>query len=118
MKTVQWSRLHPQRRRELARGKRGKSDLAYPGAGSQLAFARLATALAFVSTAAMAVGALAIRTLAIRSLRLKDGEIERLKIGELEVGRLRVRELIREDRQESGSVPVAEVPGVTGGAGI
>ena len=112
MKTVQWIRLHPQRSRELARGRRPKGELAQAGAGSQLAFARLATALAFVSTAAMAVGALAIRTLAIRALRMKDGEIERLKIGELEVGRLRVRELIREDRQESGSVHAAEVPGV------
>ena len=113
MRTVQWTRRHPPRKRDIARGKRPKGELAYPGAASQLAFARLATALAFVSTAAMAVGALAIRTLAIGTLRMKDGEIERLKIDELEVGRLRVRELLREDRQEeSGSVSAAEEPGV------
>lgn len=63
---------------------------------TQLAFARVATALTLVSTAALAVGALAIGRLAIRSLRLKEGSVERLRIGELEVERLRVRELIRE----------------------
>jgi len=53
----------------------------YPSAGSQIAFARVATALAVMS-----VGALAI----------VSGRIDRLSIDELDVNRLRVRELITE----------------------
>jgi hypothetical protein len=50
--------------------KRERTELTYPKAGAQLAFARAATALAAA------------------------GSIDRLAIQELEVGRLRVRELV------------------------
>jgi hypothetical protein len=71
----------------------------YPRAGSQLAFARMATALAWMSigglaVGAMSIGALAIRALAVKRLALGKGTIGRLKIEELEVGRLHVRELV------------------------
>ena len=68
----------------------------YPRVGRQLAFARVATALALVSTGALAVGAVAVARLATRALAIKEGRIERLVIAELEVGRLRVEELITE----------------------
>ena len=43
-------------------------EMVYPAAGSQLAFVRVATALAVVSVGALAIGALAVGRLAIRSL--------------------------------------------------
>jgi hypothetical protein len=69
-----------------------------PPVDRQLAFARVATALAVTSMGALAVGALAIGRLAIKGLRVQDGRIERLVIEELEVSSLRVRELITEQK--------------------
>jgi len=66
----------------------------YPIAGSQLAFARVATALAVCGIGALAIGALAVGRLAIKRLVLTHGAIDRLSINELEVKRLLVRELI------------------------
>ena len=70
--------------------KRGRS-------GGQIAVARVATALAFVSAGALAVGAVAIGALAIGRFAvgrfvLKSGEIDRLLIRELQVNSLRVKE--------------------------
>ena len=65
-----------------------------PPFGSQVAFARLATALALTGLGAVAIGALAIRALVV-----KRGRIQRLDIEELEVGRLHVRELIVDQEQ-------------------
>ena len=73
-----------------------RKPIVYPPAGSQLAFARIATAFAVLSVGALAIGALAVGALSIRRLALGDGRIRRLSIDELEVGRLRVRELITE----------------------
>lgn len=70
--------------------------LAYPRAGSQLAFARVATALAVVSVGALAIGSLAVGRLAIKRVAIASGRIDRLSINELEVNRLRVHELITE----------------------
>jgi hypothetical protein len=64
----------------------------YPRAGRQIAFARLATALAVTSMGALAVGAMAIGRLAIKGVVMQHGRIERLSIGELEVERLVVRD--------------------------
>ena len=77
-------------------------EVRYPSTGRQIAFARVATALAVMSLGALAVGALAIGRMVIRSLNIRDGRIGRLSIDELEVGRLRVQELIteREQRQQ------------------
>ncbi len=74
-------------------------QMRYPLAGRQIAFARLATALALMSVGALAIGALAIGRLVVRSLNIRDGRISRLSIEELEVGRLRVQELITEREQ-------------------
>ena len=63
---------------------------------SQVAFARVATALAVMSVGALAIGALAIRRLSVQSLRLTDGSIGRLQVEELEIGRLRFREWLDE----------------------
>src|SRR5215207_1383148 len=76
-----------------------------PLVGAQVALARAATGLGWMSLGALAVGAtavgaVAIGALAIRALAIKRGRIGRLDIEELEVGRLRVRELIVEQRHE------------------
>ena len=73
--------------------------------GAQVAFARAATGLGWMSLGALAVGAtatgaVAIGALAIRALAVRRGRIGRLEIDELEVGRLRVKELVVEQRQE------------------
>jgi hypothetical protein len=73
--------------------------------GAQVAFARAATGLGWMSLGALAVGAtatgaVAIGALAVRALAVKRGRIGRLEIEELEVGRLRVKELIVERREE------------------
>ena len=65
-----------------------------PPFGAQVAFARVATGLAWTALGALgvgasAVGAMAIGALAIRALAVKRGRIQRLDIEELEVGRLR-----------------------------
>jgi hypothetical protein len=65
-----------------------------PPFGRELAFVRLATALALTALGAVAIGALAIRALFV-----KRGRIERLDIEELEVGRLHVRELVVDQEQ-------------------
>jgi hypothetical protein len=65
-----------------------------PATGSQLAFARVATAFAMVSIGALAVGAVAIGALTIRRLALGTGRIRRLSIDELDVGKLHVRERV------------------------
>jgi hypothetical protein len=75
-----------------------------PPFGRQVAFARVATGLAWTGLGALAVGAsaagaLAIGALAIRALAVKRGRIERLDIEELEVGRLHVRELVVEQER-------------------
>jgi hypothetical protein len=75
-----------------------------PPFGAQVAFARVATGLAWTGLGALAVGAsaagaVAIGALAIRALAVKRGRIERLEIEELEVGRLHVRELVVEREQ-------------------
>src|SRR5215217_3951168 len=75
-----------------------------PPVGAQVAFARVATGLAWTSLGALAVGAsaagaVAIGALAIRALAVKRGRIQRLDIEELEVGRLHVRELVVEQEQ-------------------
>ena len=54
--------------------------------GAQVAFARAAAGLGWMSLGALAVGAVAIGALAIRALAVKRGKIERLEIEELEVG--------------------------------
>jgi hypothetical protein len=78
-----------------------------PPFGAQVAFARVATGLAWTALGALgvgasAVGALAIGALAIRALAVKRGRIQRLDIEELEVGRLHVRELVVEQEQRMG----------------
>jgi hypothetical protein len=80
-----------------------------PPFGAQVAFARVATGLAWTGLGALAVGAsaagaMAIGALAIRALAVKRGRIQRLDIEELEVGRLHVRELVVEQEQK----PVVE----------
>jgi hypothetical protein len=90
-------------------GKRGKErtmkkmrrarQVEQPPFGTQVAFARMATALAVTGLGAVAIGAVAIRALAV-----KRGRIERLDIEELEVGRLHVRELVVEQERR----PVVE----------
>ena len=80
-----------------------------PKFGAQVAFARVATGLAWTGLGALAVGvsaagAVAIGALAIRALAVKRGRIQRLDIEELEVGRLHVRELVVEREQK----PVVE----------
>ena len=86
----------------LLRRREAVQEVRYPSTGRQIAFARVATALALMSVGALAVGALAIGRMVIRSLNIRDGRIGRLSIDELEVGRLRVQELIteREQRQQ------------------
>lgn len=69
-------------------------QLSYPRTGSQLAFARAATALAVMSVGAFAIGALAVRWMAIKQLAVEGASIKRLHIGELEVDRLKVNETI------------------------
>ncbi|MEJ2366440.1 MAG: hypothetical protein P8017_17530 [Deltaproteobacteria bacterium] len=73
-----------------------RKKLTNPSAGTQLAFRRVATALAVLSIGALATGAVAIGALAIRRLALGTGRIGRLSIDDLEVGKLRVRESITE----------------------
>jgi hypothetical protein len=78
-----------------------------PKFGAQVAFARVATGLAWTGLGALAVGAsaagaVAIGALAIRALAVKRGRIGRLNIEELEVGRLHVRELVVEQEQRMG----------------
>jgi hypothetical protein len=75
-----------------------------PPFGAQVAFARVATGLAWTGLGALAVGAsaagaMAIGALAIRALAVKRGRIKRLDIEELEVGRLHVRELVVEQER-------------------
>jgi hypothetical protein len=72
------------------------SKVVYPRAGAQLAFARVATALAVFGIGALSIGALALGAVAINRLAIRSGKIKRLAIDDLEVGRLRVKELIRE----------------------
>jgi hypothetical protein len=78
--------------------------VAQPKFGAQVAFARVATGLAWTGLGALAVGAsaagaMAIGALAIRALAVKRGRIGRLDIEELEVGRLHVRELVVEQER-------------------
>jgi len=78
-----------------------------PPFGAQVAFARVATGLAWTALGALGVGAsaagaMAIGALAIRALAVKRGRIQRLDIEELEVGRLHVRELVVEQEQRMG----------------
>jgi hypothetical protein len=66
------------------------------GRSAQPAVARIATAVAFVSTGALAVGAMAIGAYAIGRLAIgrfvvKSGQIDRLVINELEVNSLRLK---------------------------
>ena len=68
-------------------------------AGSPLALARAATALAVVSVGALAIGALAIGRLAIKRVVIDGATLKRLRIGELEVDRVRVNEPIVVARQ-------------------
>jgi hypothetical protein len=73
--------------------------------GAQVAFARAATGLGWMSLGALAVGAtaagaVAIGALAIRALAVKRGRIGRLEIDELEVGRFLVKELVVERRED------------------
>jgi hypothetical protein len=80
-----------------------------PPFGAQVAFARVATGLAWTGLGALAVGAsaagaVAIGALAIRALAVKRGRIGRLDIEDLEVGRLHVREMVVEQEQR----PVVE----------
>jgi hypothetical protein len=82
--------------------------VAQPKFGAQVAFARVATGLAWTGLGALAVGAsaagaMAIGALAIRALAVKRGRIGRLDIEELEVGRLHVRELVVEQEQRAGA---------------
>src|SRR5215211_5626046 len=75
--------------------------------GAQVAFARVATGLAWTALGALVVGAsaagaVAIGALAIRALAVKRGRIQCLDIEELEVGRLHVRELVVEQEQRMG----------------
>ncbi|HVL74706.1 MAG TPA: hypothetical protein VM406_01715 [Noviherbaspirillum sp.] len=84
-------------------GVMGDHELSYPRAGSQLAFARAATALAVVSVGAFAIGALAVRWLAIKQLAIEGAAIKRLRIGELEVDRLQVNETITQHQPSSPS---------------
>jgi hypothetical protein len=84
-----------------------------PKFGAQVAFARVATMLAWTGLGALAVGAsvagaVAIGALAIRALAVKRGRIQRLDIEELEVGRLHVRELVVEREQRPVVEPVVE----------
>src|SRR5215211_1778783 len=65
-----------------------------PPFARQVAFARLATALALTGLGAVAIGALVIRALVVKRAR-----IQRLDIEELEVGRLHVRELVVEQER-------------------
>jgi hypothetical protein len=77
----------------------------YPKAGSQLAFARMATAFALFSIGALSIGAIAIGALAIKRFALDAGRIKRLSIEELDVGRLRVRETISDSEARRSSRP-------------
>ena len=65
--------------------------VSYPRTGSQLAFARVATALAFVFVRALAIGALAVGRMAVGALAIRQGRIERLFIDQLDVRRLHFR---------------------------
>lgn len=78
-----------------------------PPFGWQVAFARAATALGWMSLGASAAGALAIGVLAIRALAIRGGRIERLEIRKLEVGRLRARELVVEQEERGPREGVA-----------
>jgi hypothetical protein len=73
-----------------------KRELTHPSTGSQIAFARVATALALVSVGALAAGAVAVGSLAIRRLAVGEASLKKLRIEELEVERLRVKELIQD----------------------
>jgi hypothetical protein len=78
-----------------------------PPFGVQVAFARVATGLAWTALGTLAVGASAagavvIGALAIRALAVKRGRIQCLDIGELEVSRLHVRELVVEQEPRMG----------------
>src|SRR5215208_3901661 len=72
-----------------------------PPFGAQVAFARVATGLAWTALGALAVGASAVGAgamgaLALRALAVKRGMIQRLDRVELGLGRLHVRELVVE----------------------
>ena len=80
--------------RTMHKLRRARRQIEQPPFGRQVAFARIATALALTS-----LGAVAIGVVVIRALRVKRGSIEHLDIEELEVGRLHVRELVVEQEQ-------------------
>lgn len=68
-----------------------------PRTEAQIAFARVATALAAMATGALAIGtfaigALAIRRLAIKALALGRARVGKLVLDEVEIGRLVIRE--------------------------
>src|SRR5215213_994986 len=90
--------------RTMHKMRRARRRVEQPKFGAQVAFARVATGLAWTALGALAVGAsaagaVAIGALAIRALAVKRGRIGRLDIEELEVGRLHVRELVVEQEQ-------------------
>jgi hypothetical protein len=93
--------------RTMHKMRRARRRVEQPKFGAQVAFARVATGLAWTGLGALAVGAsaagaVAIGALAIRALAVKRGRIQRLDIEELEVGRLHVRELVVEQEQRMG----------------
>ena len=97
-------RVKHEERREAVKTRRA-TRIKHQPFGTQVAFARAATGLGWMSLGALAVGAtavgaVAIGALAIRALAVKRGKIERLTIDELEVGHLRVKELIIEKQQQ------------------
>src|SRR5689334_13861000 len=93
---------------DVVGGQMKNKVMRYPPTGSQVAFARLATALAVVSVGALSVGAVAIGRIAIRRLALQKGAIDKLTINELTVKRLRVQEVIATPATaEIGGAPTA-----------
>src|SRR5215203_2481703 len=103
--------------RTMHKMRRARRRVEQPPFGAQVAFARVATGLAWTGLGALAVGAsaagaVAIGALAIRALAVKRGRIGRLNIEELEVGRLHVRELVVEQERrpvgEQEQAPPAE----------
>jgi hypothetical protein len=71
---------------------------------SKVALARLATALAVVSTGAFAIGALAVGALAIRRLALGTAYVQRLRIKELEVDSLKVHHFMPVDEKSAAGI--------------
>jgi hypothetical protein len=72
-------------------------EIERPRTEAQIAFARVATALAAMATGALAIGtfaigALAIRRLAIKALALGRARVGKLVLDEVEIGRLVIRE--------------------------